>query len=129
MNKPRERFVYYCIDKITNNVMYVGISNDPKTRIKRHLTEPHTKKGGSLFYYYLRYLKLINQNPVFVIKEKIFQSYTDSELHEAKHIGMHIDTVLNEMYGNGERIQKNRDAKKELKLKGVEVYNPHLKLK
>jgi len=128
MNIKRIRFIYYIICPISQNVIYVGCTNNSMVRFKKHILE--AKKGNkALIYFYIRFLLCKKIMPKFRIVRQIFKSYTESEYEEAAETEKFIETVLNEMYGNGMVIKKNKDLKKcfiEKKIDPFEFYNDKL---
>ena len=111
MNVKRERYIYYIICPIADNVVYVGVTNNPMSRFKGHIKK--SKRGSkALIHYYIRFLMNKKSMPKFKIVSKIYQSYTESEKAEARHTEKYISTVFNEMYGNGLAIDKNKNLKK-----------------
>lgn len=126
MNLKRERFVYYILSPLNGDVKYVGVTNNPILRFKQHLRECEKKNKNGLIYFYLRFLKENKLKPILKIKQKIFASYTDSEFIEAEHIEKNIDTVLNEMYGNGMHIKKNVKIKKKLIEDEINIFDGNL---
>lgn len=123
MNLKRIRYIYYVLDPDDRRVVYVGISNNAKQRFYKHMQSFMKEKPGSLFYFYLRHLHKNGKKPIFVIKQRVFLSYTESEYIEAEHIEQHINTALNEMYGNGKRIKKNQDIKEMLINQSIYTYS------
>lgn len=106
MTKKRIRTIYSIICPITNNVIYIGITNNFKSRANAHVTA--AKKGSkALIYFYIRYILNAKQKPIFKPIRKVFLSYTESEFIEAEEIEKYKKTCMNEMYGNGERIKDN----------------------
>jgi hypothetical protein len=116
MDLNRERYIYYIICPISSCVVYVGITNSAMSRFKGHMNK--AKKGGqALIHFYIRFLISQKKTPKFKVVSKVFSSYTKSEFIEARHTEMHLNTVFNEMYGNGKSIEKNKTLKKKFKNK------------
>lgn len=93
-NKVTKRFLYYIVEKKSGKVLYVGITEHPKRRFKRHLSEIDWEKRP--LYVYLREQ---NVKVSFEIVQKIVGDYNAAEAVEREHILKHRETVFN-LYNN-----------------------------